>query len=242
MTGADDAPCALLAWDSAFWGFPVARVTTPTLTEPRARDVDRWCVEHGVHCVFLLADAADEETLRVAEASGFAVVDRRITSRREARGERASDPRIRPAREADREAVVAITRTSYTTSRFYHDGRFDPVRCGELYARWIESVLDGDADRVLVAEEEGRCAGYATVELDEARALGRVTLLAIDAQYRRRGLGSALFDGALALLERRGARTLEIVTQARNEAAMLVYEAAGFRVVRAEVWLHKWYV
>jgi ribosomal protein S18 acetylase RimI-like enzyme len=34
--------------------------------------------------------------------------------------------------------------------------------------------------------------------------------------------------------------TIDVVTQGSNVAAVRAYEAAGFRLSRSEVWLHRW--
>ncbi|MDX6511108.1 MAG: dTDP-4-amino-4,6-dideoxy-D-galactose acyltransferase [Gaiellaceae bacterium] len=239
MTTTDSVACELLEWDTAFWGFPVARVTG-VLTAEEARAADRWCIENGARVLFALVEAADKESRQVAETSGFAEVDSRITLR-QAAGERrrTRDPRIREARDSDREALARIARTAHATTRFYHDPHFDPDRCGELYARWILSACDG-AEAILVADDGG-CVGYLSLDLDPERGVGRLALLAVESSRQREGLGRALVEAGIELLESRGAHELEVVTQERNAAALHVFERAGFIRDRAELWFHKWY-
>ena len=44
------APCHLLAWDTEFWGRPIARVDASSVTPDSVRAIDEWCLAHGVGC------------------------------------------------------------------------------------------------------------------------------------------------------------------------------------------------
>jgi ribosomal-protein-alanine N-acetyltransferase len=72
-------------------------------------------------------------------------------------------------------------------------------------------------------------AGFilARIAADEAEVL----TLAVAPAARRRGLGAALLEGAMALAAARGAAMAFLEVSTANAAGLALYEAAGFREV-----------
>jgi dTDP-4-amino-4,6-dideoxy-D-galactose acyltransferase len=238
------APCRLLDWDSEHFGFPVAEVSGDVFSPELAAGVDSWCREHEVACVYLLVRSDDAETARSAGAAGYREVDMRVTlertrSRPLPRLSTAAAPTLRDAQPADREGLCAIARTSHRATRFYFDGNFPAGLCDALYERWIMSCVEDSEHEVLVAEAGSGPAGYAATRLRSD--IGQIVLFAVSESARGSGVGGELLGGALRRLEAEGARTTFVVTQARNAAALRLYERFGFRVSSTEVWLHKWF-
>jgi GNAT superfamily N-acetyltransferase len=206
---------------------------TPSLLE----QVDRWAREQRVSCVYFLASGEDSASAHAAEDGGFRLMDLRTELRRDAAAERVEG--LRSARDADREKLRAIARTSHGITRFYADPRFPDDRCDDFYATWIDRSLEGWAQAVLVADAGDAPAGYVSVHLDGDH--GSIGLIAVDAAARGRGLGEALARGAVGWCAREGATTMSVVTQGRNAAALRTFERAGFRAHSVGLWFHKWY-
>src|SRR4051812_25558776 len=72
------AACALLPWDTEFWGFRVARLHDDTLDAARAAAVDAWCAAQGVRCLYFLARPDVAATPAAAAAHGYDLVDVRL--------------------------------------------------------------------------------------------------------------------------------------------------------------------
>jgi GNAT superfamily N-acetyltransferase len=125
---------------------------------------------------------------------------------------------IRPARHDEIDQVVAA-----------YDWLFAPP--GSKPPMWDEAaarerlaaVIDSDRAEVLVAEVDGRVAGFLTVydDIDSVR-FGRrawVEDLAVDPESRSRGLGKALLDEAKDWTRSRGGSHLELdSSEARPDA------------------------
>lgn len=230
-------PAELLAWDTEFWGFPVARGRDRALDPESARRLADWCAAERVRCVYLLADADDAETAAAAASVGFQAVDTRLTLHREPGEEPATAPTtpatIREAQEEDREPLKRLARAAHTDTRFFFDPRFERRRAAELYARWIERGLDDPRRHVLVAELDQGPVGYVVVA-EEPRA---IDLIAVDPAARGQGIGAALVRAAVA---ERPREPMSVVTQARNVGAQRLYQSQGFRLRSAEIWYHLW--
>lgn len=235
------SPCRFLDWDSEFFGRRIASVSSPGLDRAAMDRVLEWRRRERIDCLYLLSDAGDLVTLRLAEERGFRLVDVRVTLDRTidaAPG--AGWERIRSARPSDVPELRAIAATSHTASRFYADGRFERARCDELYATWIEKSCAGFADAVWVAEVDGRASGYLTCHRRE-NGRGEIGLVALVPSGQGQGLGRELVLRGLAWFREQGLARATVVTQGANVGAQRLYQSAGFRTSALQLWHHGWF-
>ncbi|MFN9368455.1 MAG: GNAT family N-acetyltransferase [Planctomycetia bacterium] len=234
--------CTALPWDSAFWGYPLARLNAPTLTEERVQQALAWCRRHSIRCLTFAACGTCPQTLAVAAAAGFRFVDVRVELERPVQPCPAGDAAVRPARPGDRDALCRLARTAHRDTRFFKDGSFARSRAEDLYATWICRDLDAHVVLVWAAPGEPHgIGGYVSCAAGADAATGRISLLAVDPWLRGRGIGRSLVTAAVAHVARLGADTVAVATQATNVAALRLYERAGFRAAGALVWFHKWF-
>ena len=240
-------PCELLEWDSEHFGFRVASVVDSSLDRDAAGRVDEWCRANEVRCIYLLADAEDADTSRVAGESGFRVVDFRLVVRRALGG--LAEPHLgglagmefREAAEADLGHLREIASVSHRGSRFYFDAGFPDARCATLYEAWIDRGF-ADPDRNLwVATLEGMPAGYQVVGPAAPDGIRRLELLAVDPNRHGRGIGAALILSTMGTLRSEGAGETWTILSARNVPSIRLHERVGFLTERVQVWHHKWY-
>jgi len=238
------ASCEILAWDSEFFGRRIARVEPSHLLISEGRATEEWCTQQQVDCAYLLVEVSDHAACAVAQVRGFRLVDVRVTLETVAPApralpERAEPALIRLAEPTDVETLKAIARESHRDTRFYADERFDRRRCDDLYERWIARSCDGWADRVFVADVGGVPAGYLTCHLRDK--MGQIGLVAVGQSARARGAGSALVNAALEWYAEQGVDRISVVTQARNQPALALYQRAGMTVQTIQLWFHRWW-
>ncbi|MFL5951661.1 MAG: GNAT family N-acetyltransferase [Gaiellaceae bacterium] len=237
-----DAPCALLRWDSDYWGVPIARVEGNRMTEARLVQVDDWCRANGIACVFFLAAVDDPETSVTAERGGFFYTDMRLTLQAQFARRRELDatPRVRPFEPRDLDLLREVARVSHRITRFYHDPNFSDERCDELYADWLTADCESSSHAVFVAELDGQAAGYISCAVD-ADKIGRVGLLGVSPDRRSKGLGGELVSAAFQSFVDGGAVESIVFTQAHNIPAVRLFTRGGYLAEKAELWFHKWY-
>ncbi|MDA8219576.1 MAG: GNAT family N-acetyltransferase, partial [Dehalococcoidales bacterium] len=216
------APCSLLGWDTDFWGFPIARIDSQSLSEELVEDADAWCRLNGVRCLYFLAHSDDPETMHLAANRGFRLVDVRLAlgitlDRREQAAPTSacrSGTSIRQSRESDMQALRAIAGASHRSSRFYADANFPRARCDLLYETWIEVSCRGYADTVLVAELGGKPVGYVSCHIERKglQAEGRIGLFAVSGEAQGDGIGRSLLLSALAWFGAQTAGLVPVVT------------------------------
>lgn len=91
---------------------------------------------------------------------------------------------------------------------------------------------DRAADPALLAEAEGHAAGLIALHIAPMlfypQPLARITTLVVDPAMRRRGIGRALVEAAIALADAAGCGTLELTTALHREEAQAFYRSLGF--------------
>jgi ribosomal protein S18 acetylase RimI-like enzyme len=100
------------------------------------------------------------------------------------------------------------------------------------YERW----LGAGSGQLYVALREGRAVGYAMVRIGHGPPtwavddhVAEVETLAVLAGERSSGVGAALLDAALDMIERSGIRAVGVAVVHSNADAIRFYERAGFR-------------
>jgi GNAT superfamily N-acetyltransferase len=242
----DAGPCELLDWDSEHFGFPVGRVVGETLTPPRADEIDEWCLERRIRCLYLTTDSGDADSAGTAARHGYRVVDIRVIGRRPLDDVDQLPPApegvvFREAIEPDFDYLRELAARSHRGSRFYFDGEFPPERCDALYSAWIDRGLSDPNRTVYVPVVDGEPAGYQVLAPLDARREGHGELVAIDGRHQGRGVGMAMRVASLRLMASRGALTQLGTCSAGNVPMVRQNERLGFLTEKVQTWHHKWY-
>jgi [ribosomal protein S18]-alanine N-acetyltransferase len=124
--------------------------------------------------------------------------------------------RIRRLRASDLDRILEIERDSFGRDAYERDlfvAYLD--KCGPLF---------------LTAEREGRVWGYLIACIRGDRA--ELVSIAVDPAERGRGAASALMDGVLRRLRRRGVVRIALTVKVTNRKALAFYAKYAFQRVR----------
>ena len=93
----------------------------------------------------------------------------------------------------------------------------------------FEYALETDNQYFLVAEENGRIAGYCGMlyVLDE----GQIMNVAVDTQFRRRGVARSLLEALMNYGDSRALTVYTLEVRDGNAPARALYESMGFKPV-----------
>jgi ribosomal protein S18 acetylase RimI-like enzyme len=122
---------------------------------------------------------------------------------------------VRAATSADLDALLEIEREAFGTDRISRQsfGRF----------------LSSSTAAVLVAEMNGKLAGYALVLFRKASAVARLYSIAVASHAGGRRLGATLLDAAEQAAMARGASVLRLEVHEKNAPAIARYRKARYR-------------
>jgi [ribosomal protein S18]-alanine N-acetyltransferase len=123
--------------------------------------------------------------------------------------------RIRRARLADLDSLVALERRSFTTDH--------------LSRRQYRHHLLSRTAAVLAAVDESGLLGKAVVFFRAHGDIARLYSIAVGHEARGRGLGEALLAAAEAAARRRNCRRMRLEVRQDNAGAIRLYERQGYR-------------
>lgn len=109
------------------------------------------------------------------------------------------------------------------------------------YAAFLGGRIDSPDDVILVAEKDGRIAGYLFAALEpmswkELRGpAGYIHDVAVDEADRRTGVATMLMTAAMEWLREHGAPRVVLGTAAPNKAAQALFHRLGFRDTMIEL-------
>jgi RimJ/RimL family protein N-acetyltransferase len=136
---------------------------------------------------------------------------------------------VRPARASDAEALVALATAvgGEAEGWLISESSWRNVAEERRYLRALRRYAHA---AVFVAEAAETVVGRLSVARDPHPASYHVADLGlmVAADFRRRGVGRALLDEAVAWARRAGVRKLELHVFPHNEPAIALYESFGF--------------
>ena len=147
---------------------------------------------------------------------------------------------IRKAIPEDIARILEITKVAwgtYSMARLMEDryGIIGGKRCWEYKVMDLKRQCEEALDRIFVAVEDGKVSGYATFGVDETRKIGHVLNNAVDPEFQRRGIGSALHRRVLDELKERGMSFAVVTTMEHDLPARRIYEKHGFQEIAKSV-------
>ncbi len=223
----------MLDWDSQFFGFPVAKISTITELDSMR--------QQGARLVYW--STPDPASQALAAAAGGRLVDKKVTYQMHLGTISAEQLQFGPVTEyletAANSDLIDLSIQAGLFSRFRVDPKMDPAKFQELYTLWMKKSCNHElAKAVLVIREQVRCVAVVTV--GEKNGHGDIGLVAVDASQRGKGYGQALIRAAQTWFVQHGYATSQVVTQGENVAACKLYEKCGYQAVSLEYYYHFW--
>ncbi|MEN2281281.1 GNAT family N-acetyltransferase [Algoriphagus sp. SE2] len=212
-----------LPFDSSLFNYPVGKTI---ITE-------EWNEDEFIEAAkeFQLVYIFSENPLNILD-SRIRLVDTKITLEK-----KLLDPRgtidIKPY-DGDLDGdLVSLAYVSGVYSRFKTDTRLKNGEFENLYKTWIAKALE--KKEVLLAPDKTGMVTF-SVEYD----LGKIGLIAVSKENQGQGLGTKLVQAAEYHAFQKGAKKMQISTQASNVHACKFYESLGYQPL-GKVWVYHWW-
>lgn len=232
----------LLDWDSKFFEIRIGRAVAELYTGADIQALEAQLHAADLDLAYCISSSKlSAETLRFATCE-WLPADVKVTFTKSASVELDDDDDVSEVQALNKEEQTKIEDLAIQSgvySRFHMDPKIPHHRFEALYRTWIRKSLSGDiALKVLVVRVNGQLAGFVT--LGENSKRGDIGIIAVDHDFRGRGLGRRLMQQAEKWFALNGYDHVQVVTQQRNKAACKLYESCGYHIGHTEHVYHVW--
>lgn len=125
-------------------------------------------------------------------------------------------------------------------SRFKLDSNFKNEEYKKLYTEWIKKSISKElATDIIIKKDNEKIIGFASLARKDNR-LADIGLVAVDADYRGKGIAKEIIKNTIALAKKQGYKKIQVVTQLDNRPANLLYEKTGFEKNNLTYIYHIW--
>lgn len=258
------AAVSKLAFDTEFFQFPMGRIAPLMLSDnitleqrgiATKRIVEKTLLrakKEGMKQLTLRVPPRDYDIIQTCMRMNFDFVDVLVTYTidmkkvDEAKISPPADFVVRTKLEDDLRPLMRIAQSSFVKDRFHADKRFNQDKADQFHSKWIYNSLTGvAADEVIVAQVDGKPAGFTTLklnrELSDAIGIrsGSMILSAVDDSLRGRGIYRHMIAGGLRWFKGKS-DVVDLGTQIDNLPVQRAWCGLGFKPAAHLVTMHWW--
>jgi len=230
-----------LDWDSDFFNFDVGRIEGLIQKEQDIRNIEFLIEENNIELSYY--STSNELPSYIFESKKFDIVlvDKKITYAKSINSDLGIHKSITSIEQNTfhKDKLIDLSIQSGIYSRFNVDRRIDKEKFEEMYALWmINSINHKIAKEVLVFTENNDLAGFVT--LGEKNNRADIGIIAVDHDFRGKGIGKRLMTSAEKWFSNLGYSSIQVVTQGDNNPACRLYESCEYKVDTVEFFYHIW--
>lgn len=234
----------VLDWDTEFFGYPVAYLSSRRLTDSIMYRIEKFIQENSVKLVEYKCDCHDRRSVCIAEKNGYEFKDIRLTYERPMDCKQdiqlGGQHEIRLAQTHDIPELLKIGDKLYQDSRYYFDKNFKMEKVDEFYRSWIEKAVLGTFDHeCYTLFEKGKPVAFCTIRYGRSK-IAEIGLVGVAKERSGEGLCGQLLQFVINMMMDKKIKKLMVVTQGRNYFAQRLYQKMGFMTYCTELWYHKW--
>lgn len=136
------------------------------------------------------------------------------------------------------DAILALTKTAYTESKFIKDENLNRRHGDEVYVNWIRNAFGLENKYFLVSQIQQDLMGYILFSIDGDKAT--IELIAVNQEKRGKGIARNMIHYLENNLRTRDIKIIGVGTQINNTPAIKLYESVGFKMDDCVSTFHRW--
>ncbi len=229
-----------LTWDTAFFGYKVARVAINSESLEDYRQTLRRIKEEQVRLAYIFVSPQLDKMNKTIVESGGLLVDKKVIFCKQSASHSGFRNSVKEYQwNGEENELTELALQAGMFSRFKIDRNFRKGEYERLYKRWLANSLNGQiAFKVIVAQTKGKLSGLITLGAKDDFA--DIGLLAVDRAYSGLGIGTDLVSYADNEAYIKHFSEIKVVTQSDNERACSLYIKCGFTVESQTNVYHLW--
>ncbi|HDZ17492.1 hypothetical protein LCGC14_0712420 [marine sediment metagenome] len=227
----------ILPWDSSFFGYSIARLDYFYLN----KDLFKFCIkkakEENIECIYFTSNSNLQE---LNESNRLIDIEIRNNYSRDLREvDLNKNLSIELATSKDISKIKDIASEAFRNmTRFYFDPHFKNEKVDELYIKWVDKLYYDSDSEIIIIKVNKNIAAFNGITIKEESA--RITLIAVNELFRRKGYGERIIDHAIQFLIKKNIRKIKVSTQKKNLAANNLYSKLEFKLTNKKYLYHWW--
>ncbi|MBA7490680.1 dTDP-fucosamine acetyltransferase [subsurface metagenome] len=205
----------------------------------------KWCKKDKIGMVTIRIDENEVSLIHALETVGFRTIESLLTF------ERANNSipkfldrcRIVSYKEKYLESLQRIAYSSFQYSRFHADPMICPETAKLSRSEWIVNSCHGRAEKVFVAQKQRKIVGFIACRPGinfNGNNVGIIDLIATDPDHKRQGIALSLVKEAIEYYSKKKYKLI-VGTQAKNIPSVNLYIKLGFRLIKSQLTLVKYF-
>lgn len=230
----------ILDWDSNFFAFKVCKIKANNLTDAELEAVLAYLSATEVELIYYSSEREISAKAKKSDYFQIKLVDKKTTLVKNITKNNFENNLIEPYKEKlpDTE-LIKLAIQSGVYSRFNVDEKIGKQKFEELYSLLLINSLKKEiAQEVLLIRNETEITGFIT--LGEKNQRADIGLIAVDTNYRGKGMGKLLMQAAEYWFYDKGYNQIQVVTQYDNPPAIFLYKSCGYEIEKIEYFYHCW--
>lgn len=229
-----------LAWDSAFFGYPVARVILDEMGFEHFEAITRQIIKNKIRLVYFFLSPSDVLMNKKISELGAVLRDQKALFSKEPQPQSGYSNKIEDYSNTEpSKKIISLGLQAGVYSRFRLDGKFINNEYERLYTRWVVDSLTGKiAFQTIVARIDRTVVGMVT--LGEKNGHADIGLVAVDRTHSGKGIGYDMIRYADNIAFNKNFIRIDVVTQLQNQAACRLYEKCNFKLESITNVYHFW--
>jgi dTDP-4-amino-4,6-dideoxy-D-galactose acyltransferase len=229
-----------LEWDSQLFGYPVAKVDLFDVTLSETNILFKIIKSAKYRLCYLFVNPDDLILNRFIVENGGILVDRKTILYKRAENHNVySNEIIEYTLENVDDKIKELALIAGCFSRFKLDRNFKNNEFEKLYFHWVsKSITKEIAIKTFITKENSNITGMITLGgKDNSSKIG---LLAVNDNFHGRKIGTDLVRRADSDAYSHGFKTIHVISQFDNTAALKLYEKCNFKIENIINVYHLW--
>ncbi len=251
-----------LEWDSTHFGIETAKINYLLASGEYSKSLNTKqklishllakCYDTLVLHLSARVDKEDLSSIHALESKSFRLMDVLLTYSFDLRNKKTTQTepfhKVRCFNQSDLPTIIEICGECFreapvATDRFHADRVLTKEKSDELYTNWLINLSQDSSNAVLVAEINGRIAGFNLCTVNKrlwdriGLRLGSIALTAVKRSERNKRVGVSLLNATLSWF-RDKADVIESGGQASNYPIQRAWSEVGFKITKSQCTLH----
>ncbi len=230
----------ILSWDSDFFGYKVGQIDDLEFDENKLDEILCLLNREQVRLVYYSSKVELKGAEIISNHYTGKFVGKKITYiKKPQRNLLSSDLIFSYKANYPEDKLIKLAIESGVYSRFNIDDQVGTQKFEDLYKLWIVNSVNKEIAReVLVCRHNNDIVGFVTLEEKNLRA--NIGIIAVDSDYRGKGIGKSLMYAAEKWTKDHFLNDIQVVTQYENRSACRLYERCGYIADKIEYFYHFW--